>query len=124
MTRSFQGQVLRVAYRHSLDRLGLTRDLRRSTGPFHRPLVLALQHRIGSMSLDHAVGQRFAQTKQLFAIPAIFEARQNRPARPVFLPGWDPARPAAGGRGRNPTRPPRCYPDTPTRPPFIPAPTV
>jgi len=36
------------------------------------------------MSFDHAVGQRFAQAKQLFAIPAIFKARQGRLRGQVF----------------------------------------
>jgi hypothetical protein len=41
-----------------------------------------------AMSFDYAVGQRFAQTKQLFAIPAIFKARQGRLRSQVFALNW------------------------------------
>ena len=37
-----------------------------------------------AMPFDHAVGQRFAHAKQLFAIPAIFKARQGRLRSQVF----------------------------------------
>src|SRR4029077_14095610 len=37
-----------------------------------------------AMPFDHTVGQRFAHAKQLFAIPAIFKARQGRLRSQVF----------------------------------------